>query len=97
MKAMGRKGGLEMVIETKGKAYGSTPRSQMLKAKRVYPGIMDEAVEFTKWDRTPGQVDYLKELKTHLRTYSKICPERARYYTRAYRESEGEPEIIRVA
>jgi formate C-acetyltransferase len=86
-----------MVIETKGKVSGSTPRSQRLKAKRVYPGIMDEAVEFTKWDRTPGQVDYLKELKTHLRTYSKICPERARYYTRAYRESEGEPEIIRVA
>ncbi len=86
-----------MVVETKEPGYGSTSRTQRLKAKRVYPGIMDEAVEFTAWDRTPGQVDYLKELKTQLRTYSKICPERARYYTQAYRESEGEPEIVRIA
>ncbi len=86
-----------MVVETKERAFGSTPRTQRLKAKRVYPGIQDEAIEYTAWDRTPGQVDYLKELKTRIRTYSKICPERARYYTRAYRESEGEPEIIRVA
>ena len=86
-----------MVVETKERSFGSTPRTQRLKAKRVYPGVMDEAVEFTKWDRTPGQFDYLKELKTHIRTYSKICPERALYYTRAYRESEGEPEIVRVA
>jgi formate C-acetyltransferase len=86
-----------MVVTTREPTYGSTPRTQRLKSKRVYPGVMDEAVEFTAWDRTPGQFDYLKELKTHVRTYSKICPERARYYTRAYRESEGEPEIVRVA
>ena len=48
-----------MVVETKERAFGSTPRTQRLKAKRVYPGIQDEAVEFTAWDRTPGQVDYL--------------------------------------
>jgi pyruvate formate-lyase/glycerol dehydratase family glycyl radical enzyme len=86
-----------MVVTTRDSTFGSTPRTQRLKSKRVYPGVMDEAVEFTAWDRTPGQLDYLKELKTHIRTYSKICPERARYYTRAYRESEGEPEIVRVA
>ena len=86
-----------MVVTTREPTFGSTPRTQRLKSKRVYPGVMDEAVEFTAWDRTPSQLDYLKELKTHIRTYSKICPERARYYTRAYRESEGEPEIVRVA
>ena len=86
-----------MVVETRERAFGSTSRTQRLKAKRVYPGVQDEAVEFTAWDRTPGQVNYLKELKVHVRTYSKICLERARYYTKAYRESEGEPEIVRVA
>ena len=69
----------------------------MLKAHKVYPGIADEVLEYTKEERTPGQVDYLKELKTHIRTYSKICPERARYWTQGYKESDGEPEVIRVA
>ncbi len=78
-------------------AFGSTARTQSLKADRVYPGVADEVVEYTKEERTPGQVDFLRELKTHLRTYSRICPERARYYTEAYRESEGESEVIRVA
>ena len=77
--------------------YGSTARTQRLKARRVYPGIADEAVEFTKEQRTPGQVDYLKEIKTHLRTYVGICTERARFYTEGYRESDGQPEVIRRA
>jgi formate C-acetyltransferase len=77
--------------------FGSTARTKRLKADRVYPGVADEVVEYTKEERTPGQVDFLKELKTHIRTYSKICIERARYYTEAYRESEGEPEVLRVA
>lgn len=86
-----------MVVETREPSYGSSSRTQRLKARRVYPGICDEAIEYTAWDRTPGQVDYLKDLKTHMRTYSKICPERARYYTQAYRESDGAPEMVRVA
>ncbi|MBW1852275.1 MAG: hypothetical protein JRJ15_12765, partial [Deltaproteobacteria bacterium] len=36
--------------------FGSTPRTRMLKANRVYPGIADEAVEFTADQRTEGQV-----------------------------------------
>ena len=77
--------------------YGSTPRTQRLRAKRIYPGVAAEAVEFTKEQRTPGQLDYLRGIKTHLRTFSKICPERARLLTEAYRESEGQPEVIRRA
>jgi len=86
-----------MVVKTNEKAFGSTSRTQRLKAKRVYPGVQDEAIEFTAWDRTPGQVNYLKELKVKVRTFTRICLERARYYTKAYRESDGEPEVIRVA
>jgi len=77
--------------------FGSTPRTRMLKANRVYPGIADEAVEYTSDQRTEGQVNYLRELKTHIRTYDKICPERARYFTDAYKAAEGEPEAIRFA
>ncbi|MBW1901736.1 MAG: hypothetical protein JRJ20_08880, partial [Deltaproteobacteria bacterium] len=86
-----------MLAKAEGNGFGSTARTRMLKANRVYPGIADEVLAYTKEERTPGQVDYLKELKTHIRTYSKICPERARYWTRGYRESDGEPEVIRVA
>ena len=79
------------------KGFGSTERTRMLKANRVYPGISDEAVEYTGDERTPGQVNFLKELKTHIRTYGHMCPERARYWTKGYRESDGDPEVIRVA
>ncbi len=77
--------------------FGSTPRTRRLKANRVYPGIADEAVEYTSDQRTEGQVNYLKELKTHIRTYDKICPERARYFTDAYKAADGELEAIRFA
>ena len=77
--------------------FGSTPRTRRLKANRVYPGIADEAIEYTADLRTEGQVNYLKELKTHMRTYDKICPERARYFTEAYKAADGEPEAIRFA
>jgi len=77
--------------------YGSTQRTQRLRVKRIYPGVADETVELTKDLRTPGQVEFLKNIKTHLRTFSKICPERARLLTEAYRESEGQPEVIRRA
>ena len=40
--------------------FGSTPRTRTLKANRVYPGIADEAVEYTSDQRTEGQVNYLK-------------------------------------
>jgi len=86
-----------MLAKAESDGFGSTQRTRMLKANRVYPGIADDVLEYTKEERTPGQVDYLKELKTHIRTYSKICPERARYWTKGYRESDGEPEVIRVA
>src|SRR4030042_5052885 len=77
--------------------FGSTERTQRLKANRVYPGVADEAVEYTKDQRTPGQVNYLKELKTKLRTFGRICPERARFWTESYKESDGEPTVIRQA
>jgi pyruvate formate-lyase/glycerol dehydratase family glycyl radical enzyme len=77
--------------------FGSTERTKRLKANRVYPGVADEAVEYTKEQRTPGQVNYLTELKTKLRTFGEICPERARYWTQAYKESDGAPFVIRQA
>ena len=40
--------------------FGSTDRTRMLKEKRVYPGISDEAVEYTGDERTPGQVNFLR-------------------------------------
>jgi formate C-acetyltransferase len=86
-----------MLAKIEASGFGSTERIQRLKANRVYPGIADEAVEYTAEERTRGQVNYLKELKTHIRTYSKICPERARYFTDGYRESDGQPEVIRFA
>jgi len=77
--------------------FGSTERVKRLKEKRVYPGVSDEAVEYGKDLREPGQVNYLKELKTKLRTFEEICPERARYWTQAYKETDGKPFVIRQA
>ncbi|MBW2144356.1 MAG: hypothetical protein JRG75_08165, partial [Deltaproteobacteria bacterium] len=86
-----------MLAKIEESGFGSTGRTKRLKANRVYPGIADEAVEYTAEERTRGQVDYLKELKTHIRTYSRICPERARYFTEGYREADGQPEVLRTA
>ncbi len=83
--------------ENRESRFGSTKRTRKLKANRVYPGIADEAVEYTKEERTPGQVDYLREIKSKNRTFNKICPERARYFTQGYRAADGQPEIIRMA
>ncbi|HAX95295.1 MAG TPA: hypothetical protein DCY35_02040, partial [Prolixibacteraceae bacterium] len=83
--------------ETQDSRFGSTERTKRLKENRVYPGVADEAVEYTKEQRTPGQVNYLKELKTKLRTFGEICPERARYWTQAYKETDGQPYVIRQA
>ncbi len=83
--------------ENQEQGFGSTARARKLKANRAYPGVADEAIEYTKEERTPGQVDYLKEIKSHTRTYNRICPERSSYFTQAYRESDGQPEIIRFA
>jgi len=86
-----------MLAKAEESGFGSTERTKKLKANRVYPGIADEAVEYTAEERTRGQVDYLKELKTHIRTYSRICPERARYFTEGYRDADSQPEVLRTA
>jgi len=84
-------------IEIKQERFGSTERTKRLKENRVWAGIADDTIEYTKEQRTPGQVDYLKELQTKIYTFDEICPERARYWTEAFKETDGQPYVLRFA